>query len=139
MAVCCCQSATSPTISPRRAVHGDAGQAQAGRWLIKLDSAGKEQPVQFWRVKMHEDGSLASARISFYAELAQGGDYRYTLETGVPGSASSVPKATVPSLQSGIRQFDVVDFGEQIARDAEAADGFAGLLAEDFPRHLLGL
>ena len=42
----------------------------------------KSSPFSSGVLKMHEDGSLASARISFYAELAQG-----WATIGIPGGA----------------------------------------------------
>jgi hypothetical protein len=45
---------------------------------VKLvDAAGQEQPCQFWRVEKDADGSVKSARVSFFASLAPGGQYRY--------------------------------------------------------------
>jgi len=44
-------------------------QREFPRAQSTLGDSGKERPVQFWCVKTQEDGSLASARVSFFAEL----------------------------------------------------------------------
>lgn len=80
------------------------GQAQAGE-LRLLDGQGKEVTSQVWKVKTHVDGSIATARISFYAELSRGGSYRYTVEAGEPADAGNGPKATV---QGGTLTLDSV-------------------------------
>lgn len=49
-----------------------------------VDARGEEQAVQLWRVKQHPDGSIASARISFFAELPKAGRYRFELQAGKP-------------------------------------------------------
>ena len=70
------------------------GQAQPG--AVRLtDGQGLEVPCQLSRLTTHADGSIATARVSFYAALPKGGHYRYTLETGKPASAGSAPRATV--------------------------------------------
>ena len=80
------------------------GKARPGK-LRLLDQSGQEQPVQLWRLKTHEDGSIASARVSFYAELPKGGDYRYELHSGI-SAASKAPTAqvqgTVLTLDNGL-------------------------------------
>lgn len=75
------------------------GQVAPGN-LRLVDHAGREQPVQFWRVKPHEDGSLASARMSFYAELSKGGSYRCELQAGTPIGGGSVPTALTQGSQT---------------------------------------
>ncbi|MBS3763314.1 MAG: hypothetical protein KGZ25_08440, partial [Planctomycetes bacterium] len=50
--------------------------------LRLLDSEGEGTPLQLWHVKTHEDGSIASARLSFMAELPKNGSYRYRLVRG---------------------------------------------------------
>lgn len=49
-----------------------------------VDAQGQEQPCQFWRVEKHPDGSVKSARVSFFAALPAGGQYRYELVPGRP-------------------------------------------------------
>jgi hypothetical protein len=71
-----------------------AGQARPGAVRV-TDGQGQEVPCQLSRLTTHADGSIASARISFYAALPKGGHYCYTLETGKPMSAGNAPKATV--------------------------------------------
>jgi hypothetical protein len=70
------------------------GQVKPGSIRL-LDAEGQEQPCQLWRAKLNADGSLASGRVSFYAQLPRGGSYRYTLETGKPAAATSAPQAIV--------------------------------------------
>ncbi|MCL4205924.1 MAG: hypothetical protein KJ000_25860 [Pirellulaceae bacterium] len=81
------------------------GRVRPGEGRL-LDSSGREQPVQFWRVDLHEDGSLASARVSFFAELTKGGSYRYELHSGAPAAVSTVPsvrlQGTVLTLDNGV-------------------------------------
>jgi hypothetical protein len=61
---------------------------------VKLvDAAGQEQPCQFWRVEKDADGSVKSARVSFFASLAPGGQYRYELVVGKP-AAGAPPKVS---------------------------------------------
>jgi hypothetical protein len=79
-----------------------AGRAKPGE-LRLVDAAGKEQPMQLWQVKTHDDGSLKSARISFYAELARGGSYHYELQPRKPAISSSAPKA---QIQNGLITLD---------------------------------
>ncbi len=65
---------------------------EAKRENLKLLGAqGAEAPFQLSRVTLHPDGSLQAARISFYAELAKSGDYRFQLlpERG-PGHATTL-------------------------------------------------
>lgn len=70
------------------------GQARPG--AVRLtDGQGQEVPCQLSRLTTHEDGSMATARISFHAALPKGGHYRYTLETGRPAPAGHVPTASV--------------------------------------------
>ncbi|MCU0982654.1 MAG: hypothetical protein MUF25_26135, partial [Pirellulaceae bacterium] len=103
------------------------GQARPGKVRL-LDSSGREQSVQIWRARLHEDGSLASARVSFFAELPKGGSYRYELHPGTPVAASNSPSAqlqgsvltldngtTAVRLPGGKRQFakPLVMVGEQ--------------------------
>lgn len=65
-----------------------AGAARVGEFRL-VDADGQEQPFQFWRVKQHPDGSIASARISFSAELNQGGSFRFELQSGKPGNSQN--------------------------------------------------
>jgi hypothetical protein len=60
-----------------------------------VDAAGTEQPCQFWQVKSYKDGSIASGRISFYAELPKGGGYQFELQPGKPSSLAPSPTAAV--------------------------------------------
>ena len=56
----------------------EAGRARPG--AVRLtDGQGREVPCQLWRLKTHADGSVATARISFYASLPKGGAYRFEL------------------------------------------------------------
>jgi hypothetical protein len=61
------------------------GQARPGSVRL-LDERGREQPCQLWRVVKHGDGSIASARVSFYAELKKNERYRYELHAGARGT-----------------------------------------------------
>jgi hypothetical protein len=70
------------------------GQARP-REVRLVDAQGREQDCQFWRVKLHPDGSIATGRVSFYAALPKGGHFRYNLETSKPAPAGIAPKATV--------------------------------------------
>ena len=78
--------------------------AQAGNVRLR-DAAGRDKPVQLSRARLHEDGSLASARVSFFAELPKGGSYRYELHSGAPAAVSNVPsvrlRGTVLTLDNG--------------------------------------
>jgi hypothetical protein len=58
-----------------------------------VDAAGKEQPCQLWRVAQHPDGSIASARISFFAQLGKAGQFQYELRPGTPAVSSGAPTA----------------------------------------------
>jgi len=51
---------------------------------------GNEVPCQFWQVKNHEDGSIASAHLSFYAELPKNGSYRFELQSGARNTGQPV-------------------------------------------------
>ncbi|MBM4036602.1 MAG: hypothetical protein FJ291_33110, partial [Planctomycetes bacterium] len=61
----------------------DAGKARPGQVRL-VDDAGQENLCQLWDVKLHPDGSVATARLSFMAELKKGGSFRYRLFP-VPG------------------------------------------------------
>lgn len=58
-----------------------------------VDAQGQEQICQLWRIEEHPDGSVKSARVSFFAALAAGGQYRYELVAGKP-AAGTPPKAS---------------------------------------------
>ena len=47
-----------------------------------LDQNGNQVPCQLSRVTKHDDGSVKSARVSFFAELPKDGSYRYSLVRG---------------------------------------------------------
>lgn len=83
-----------------------AGIARPGD-LRLVDAAGREQPVQVWRVKEHDDGSIASARISFFAELAKRSDYRFELQAAKASAAAGRPEvkleAEFVTLDNGTR------------------------------------
>ena len=60
-----------------------AGQARPD--AVRLtDGQGQEFPCQLSRLTTHEDGSIATARISFYASLTKSGNYRFELTQGKP-------------------------------------------------------
>jgi len=65
------------------AVEFETGHATPGTVRL-VDARGDEILFQFWRVKNHADGSIASARLSFYAELPKNGSYRFELQRGKP-------------------------------------------------------
>jgi len=64
-------------------VEFQAGQVTQGEVKL-LDADGTEHPFQLWRVEAHPDGSIARARLSFFAELPEGGRYRFELHPGKP-------------------------------------------------------
>ena len=68
-----------------------------------LDAAGREQPVQTWRVRKHADGSIASARISFVTELAMGNRYQLKL---LPGKSSAVVRPPTVSVSDDFTTLD---------------------------------
>ncbi len=70
-----------------------------------VNAAGREEPCQLWRVKKHPDGSIASARISFLAELARSQSYRFEL---VPGKAAAGAHQPVVTLGD---EFTTLDNG----------------------------
>ncbi|MBS3762374.1 MAG: hypothetical protein KGZ25_03615 [Planctomycetes bacterium] len=74
-------------------VQFEPGEANRGKVRL-LDGAGEAHPVQLWDIKQHEDGSVASARISFMAELGKGGSYDYRLVQGERRSTKNVVKAS---------------------------------------------
>ena len=71
-----------------------------------VDANGQEQAVQLWRVKHHPDGSIASARISFFAELPKTGGYRFELQAGKPAGKGRPIEATAgaefTTLENGL-------------------------------------
>jgi hypothetical protein len=70
------------------------GQAWPGRVRL-LDEDGQAHPVQLWRVTRHADGSVASARVSFFAALPRGGRYRFRLVPGRPPRVIGAPTARI--------------------------------------------
>ena len=69
------------------------GQARPGQVHL-LDEQGREQPCQCWEARTHNDGSLASVRLSFQAELPKGGRYQYRLVRGAL-AATARPVRTI--------------------------------------------
>jgi hypothetical protein len=70
----------------------EVGQAEPGN--VKLvDEEGREHPCQLWKVELHDDGSIASARVSFMAELKPGGEYAFGLVRGEPAGVKNAPRA----------------------------------------------
>jgi hypothetical protein len=67
--------------------------------LKLVDAQGAEAPFQLSRVTLHPDGSLQAARISFRAELAKNGEYRFQL---LPQRAAS--HATTLSVTSNAEE-----------------------------------
>jgi hypothetical protein len=51
-----------------------------------VDDKGAENAFQLAAVKLHQDRSIKSCRVHFYAELTPGGSYRYRLENGRPAT-----------------------------------------------------
>jgi len=83
------------------------GPARAWPGKVRLaDEQGREHACQLWRVKSHGDGSIASARLSFMAELKKGASYSYRLLPGRPALAKSKCKAyrdgSYLTLENGI-------------------------------------
>ena len=61
--------------------------AKAASGNVRLVSAdGAEQPVQLSRVRLHPDGSIASARVSFRTGLPASGSYSFALVRGKPAA-----------------------------------------------------
>ena len=58
-----------------------------------LGDAGQNTPFQFSRVKRDKDGTILSARLSFYAELGKNGSYRFELVPGTPAKPAAPPTA----------------------------------------------
>ena len=69
-----------------------------GRDVRLVDREGNEHPFQLWRVERSGDGTIASARISFYAALPANGSYRYELVSGSPAPVENVPFAKSEGL-----------------------------------------
>lgn len=69
------------------------GKAYPGRLRLE-DAAGVEVPVQLSMVELHEDGSVARARVSFMAALAREGNWTYRLVVGPPQRVESACKAS---------------------------------------------
>ncbi|OPZ27755.1 MAG: hypothetical protein BWZ02_01539 [Lentisphaerae bacterium ADurb.BinA184] len=60
--------------------------------LRLLDAEGKEAAFQLWQVRTNAAGELVSARLSFFAELAAGGAFRYELHSGRPAASAETLK-----------------------------------------------
>ena len=92
-----------------------AGTARPGEVRL-VDATGQEQAGQFWRVKEHPDGSMASARISFLTGLAKGSRYRFELQAGKPGGDVRPLRATADAafttLDNGIVALRLPKAGE---------------------------
>lgn len=69
------------------------GQVRVGAVRV-VDAQGQEQPCQFWRVVTFRDGSIKSARLSFYATLPKGGTYHFELLPGKPAKLTTPPTIT---------------------------------------------
>ena len=59
---------------------------------VLTDAGGNPLPVQLSRVRQYADGSVSSARVSFFAELPKGGSYRYLLQAGEPAAGAPPPR-----------------------------------------------
>jgi hypothetical protein len=81
------------------------GAARIGEVRL-VDGKGHEHPVQLWRVTRHDDGSIASARISFLAGLANRGGYRFELHaakaSSVTGHTEVKPEREFVTLDNGV-------------------------------------
>lgn len=91
------------------------GALEAGEGRL-VNTSGEEQAVQLWRVKRHPDGSIASARISFLAELSKGGGYRFELQAGKPAGTNRAPTAAAgadfTTLEGGVVALRLPKAGE---------------------------
>jgi hypothetical protein len=91
------------------------GVARVGE-LRLVDMFGQEQPVQLWRVKKNADGSVASARVSFSAELAKCGSFRYELQSAKPGASQNTVTAhfesDITTLHNGLVALRLPKLGE---------------------------
>lgn len=97
------------------AVDFKAGQAYPGQ-LRLVGADGQEPPFQLSRVELHRDRSIASARVSFMAELKKGKSYSYTLVPGTPTVLDSPCKALAEgnylTLDNGITALRLPRVGE---------------------------
>lgn len=113
---------------------------------LKLINAetGEEVPFQMWDVQPGSRGAdgrvvRKSARISFFAELAAGGRYRYELRAGTPQPVSSVRPPSVLSdggfiaLDNGIVGIRLPETGVRQFRPAIAL-GSNGVETDDSGR-----
>ena len=95
------------------------GQAKPGEVRLQ-DTQGKEVPSQLSRLQTHPDGSIATARLSFYAELPKGGGYRYSLEAGRPAAAANAPNTSVGgnllTLDNGVAAVRLPSGAKQFAK-----------------------
>lgn len=95
------------------------GQAKPGEVRLQ-DAQGKEVSSQMSRLRTHADGSIATARLSFYAELPKGGSYHYSLEAGRPAAAANVLKAAVEgnllTLDNGVTAIRLPAGAKQFAK-----------------------
>ena len=80
------------------------GAAREGE-LRLLAPSGREQPSQAWRVEKHADGSIKSARISFFEAVTKGGGFKYDLVAG----KSTLPNRAPSSRVEGA--FTILDNG----------------------------
>lgn len=78
----------------------DAGKARPGQVRL-VDDAGQEALCQLWDVRLHPDGSIASARLSFMAELKKGGSFRYRLLPEKPALAMGRAKVAGADARGG--------------------------------------
>jgi hypothetical protein len=68
-------------------VDSPVGRARPEKLRLEYNE-GEEQPVQFSAVRLHKDGSIASARLSFMADLKKGASWSYRLVPGEPGTGA---------------------------------------------------
>jgi len=64
-----------------------------GEGFHVVDAAGVRHPCQLSRVARYPDGSVKSARASFFAELPAGESFRYELRQGAAPAAPGAPVA----------------------------------------------
>jgi len=70
----------------------EQGAAQGDSFYL-VDGAGLRHACQLSHVNRYDDGSIKSARVSFFAELPSGGSYHYELKAGAGPAVANAPAA----------------------------------------------
>ncbi len=104
------------SIGPKRIELSEGIRPGEARLVNALN--GQEIPYQLWRVRLAKDGTVESARLSFFTDLKANSRFRYELHRGQSSAAPPVPPAVLSDssgliLENGRTAIRLPPVGEQ--------------------------